>query len=225
VLSFQGDSPSDKLDDFADSDAHCNDQTDYHTIFTLLVLTSHLSSADLTGRFPLTSRRGHKYILVAVLNGYIHFELLKSRSSSDLVCAYTAMLTFFAEHQHTVSIVRLDNETSSDLDAFLCSNVEHIQLLPPHSYRANRAERAIRTAKNQIISMLAGADPSFPLYEWDESIAQAEITLNILRPHASNPAISAYHGLHGHQFPFNNHPIAPFGVKDLIHEAPDVRGT
>lgn len=216
---------SDLLADFHDKNVSAHDQYDHHEVFTLLLPTAHLCSADLTGRFPVSSRRGHQYFLVSVWNGYIHFELLTSRASASLVKAYKATLQFFAERGRSISIARLDNETSAELDAFLRANVTTVQYIPPHSHRANCAERAIRTAKNHIVSMLSGAAPDFPLAEWDHIVEQAELTLNILRPYTPNPAISAYHGLYGHQFNFFNHPIAPFGTRVLIHEPPDKRTT
>ena len=41
----------------------------------------------------------------------------------------------------------------------------------------------------------------------------------------SCPNISAYEGLHGRQFDFRAHPIAPAGTKVIIHDKPTVRGT
>jgi hypothetical protein len=150
---------------------------------------------------------------------------MKSRSTLDLVHAYRSTIVFFAKHKQSVNIMRLDNETSAELDEYLRATVDSVQYVPPHSHRANRAERAIRTAKNHIIATLAGTDAAFPMYEWDAMIPQAELTLNLLRPYSADPTISAYQGLHGHAFNFEQHPIAPFGVKVLIHESPEARPT
>ena len=111
-----------------------------------------------------------------------------------------------------------------ELDASLRTNVTIVQYVPPHSHRANRAERAIRTAKKHIVSMLSGAAPDFPLAGAHIG-EQAELTSDTLRPYTPNPAISAYHGLYGHQFNFFKPPIAPFGTRVLIHEPPDKRTT
>ena len=72
------------------------------------------------------------------------------------------------------------------------------QLVPPHHHRNNLAERAIQTWKNHFKAGLATVDPNFPLSEWDRSIDQANITLNLLRVSRSNPRLSAY------AYPFGN---------------------
>ena len=101
------------IDEFTIADSLADDQSQYHHVFTLLVPTADMCSADLTGRVPVSSRRGYLYWLVSISNGYIHFELLVSRSSTHLVKAYKATLAFFAQRRRSVSIVRLDNETST----------------------------------------------------------------------------------------------------------------
>ena len=48
---------------------------------------------DQTGRFPVTSSQGHKYLMVAVeLDGnYIDAEPMKARTTQELVKAYQAI--------------------------------------------------------------------------------------------------------------------------------------
>jgi hypothetical protein len=55
--------------------------------------------SDQTGKFPITSSRGNKYIMVAVeLDGnYIDAEPLKSRSKESLIKAYQAIHTRWKE--------------------------------------------------------------------------------------------------------------------------------
>ena len=36
------------------------------------------------------------------------------------------------------------------------------KLVPPHQYRRNETERAIRTAKNRLLARLATCGPDFP---------------------------------------------------------------
>ena len=123
-------------------------------------------------------------------------------------------------------VQRLDNEKSNELRSFFKDEARvTVEYVAPGNHRANEAERAIRCAKNQLISVLSTTDPSFPTEIFDELIAQTEITLNHLRPCKHRPSISAYEGLYGKKFDFNAHPIAPCGVKVLVYEAPDVRGT
>lgn len=198
-------------------------EDEYHNIYVKIIATQEISHADITGRFPTISRRGNQYMLLSVWNNYIHIELMKSRSASEYVRAYAATIDFYASLGHKVNVMRIDNETSHELDAYLASAVEKVQFVPPNNHRANRAERGWRTAKNHMIATLSGTDPLFPLASWDEFLPQIKITLNTLRPFAADATISAYQGAHGHSFDFNLHPIAPFGTKVLIYESPDTR--
>ena len=227
-LPFLSDSLSPELDslDCADPPQSLEiDDEDEH-VFTKLVSSDEASHSDLTGKFPLTSRRGFSYILISVWRGYIHADLLKSRSAADYVKAYDAALTFFKDKGNVrISLQRLDNETSGALDSFLRSRVDSVEYVPPHSHRANRAERAIRTFKNHLVSCLSTTDTSFPLYIWDEILPQCELTLNHLQPFSLNPSISAYEGLHRAPFDFSSHPIAPCGTRVLVYESPSTRKT
>ena len=66
------------------------------------------------------------------------------------------------------------------------------QLVPPHTHRANVAERAIQTFKSHFTVGLASLDPAFPIAEWDRLLEQAFITLNLLLTARSNPKLSSY---------------------------------
>ena len=72
--------------------------------------------ADLTAKFPVVSRKGNQYLLIACWHGYCHFELMPSRTAGSYVQAYTKVLAFFRGLGRTPTILRLDNETSGKLD-------------------------------------------------------------------------------------------------------------
>ena len=149
-------------------------------------------------------------------------DILNSRTSSAQILAYDSTFQHWANYGPVPSFVRLDNETSADLENFslVDKKVQSFQYFPPRNHRANRAERYIRTWKNHFIATLANASPNFPVQQWHNIIPIAEITLNCLLPWHPNPAIPAYHGLTGAPFDFRAHPIAPAGIAILIHEAP-----
>ena len=98
------------------------------------------------------------------------------------------------------------------------------QLVPPGLHRRNAAERAIRTFKNHFIAGLCSVDKHFPLHFWDKLLPQAELTLNLLRGSRINPKLSAYAQLHG-AFDFNRTPMAPPGIRVLVHVKPSDRTT
>ena len=81
------------------------------------------------------------------------------------------------------------------------------------------AERAIKTWKDHLISVLAGVDAKFPLHEWDRLIPQATLTLNFLRQTKVSPNVSAYAHHHG-QFDYNRMPLVPMGCAVQLREKP-----
>ena len=198
-----------------------NDPTIYIKLFDT-------ADFDASGRYPVPSA-GSRYIyhLVSCFNGNIHVEIMQSRTSAAYILAYGNTFQHWSRYGLVPAIVRLDNETSTDLEKFLLDElkVKNFQYFPTRNHRANRAERCIRTWKNHFIATLATASPIFPISYWNKLIPLAELTLNCLLPWQPNPSISAYHGLTGALFDFRAHPIAPAGTAILIHEAPEVRGT
>jgi len=118
----------------------------------------------------------------------------------------------------------MDNEVSAALIKEMQSRHVDFQLVPPHMHRRNKAERAIRTFKDHLITGLCAADPDFPMHLWDRLLPQAVLTLNLLRTSNLNPRLSAQEHLNG-IFDFNRTPLAPPGTKIIIHEKPSQRPT
>jgi hypothetical protein len=105
--------------------------SDATQVFT--VFRDQWTAADLTGRFPVPSYKGHEYILIFAHHGYIHYVPMKSRTSSSYVHAFRSAFTFFASFSHPVTFLVLDNETSSNLTALLRSQKPTVrfQHVPP----------------------------------------------------------------------------------------------
>ena len=85
-------------------------------------------------------------------------------------------------------------------------------------------QREIQTWKAHFITGLSTIDPSFPISEWDRLVEQGELTLNILHNTRVNPRLSAYAYLCG-VFDYNKTPLAPPGIKLVVHQKPEKRGT
>jgi hypothetical protein len=116
----------------------------------------------LTGRFPVKSVNDHEYILVTVHHGYIHLTPLKTRSSASYVSAFSSVVTFFKSLSHPLTFLMIDNETSADLTAFFRSVFLPFQYAPRKTTALSRpAERAIRTAKNHLISTFSSCHTTF----------------------------------------------------------------
>ena len=82
----------------------------------------------------------------------------------------------------------------------------------------------MKICKGHFKSGLVGANPNFPLPEWDRFIPQANVTLNLLRSSRTNPKLSACACICGN-FNSNATPMAPPGTKVLIHTHQCKRGS
>ena len=76
---------------------------------------------DQTGRFPVTSIRGNKYILVAYHfdSNTIHAEPLKTRSGLDLTTAYQKLHSLLTNRGLRPQLHILDNECPNVLKTFM----------------------------------------------------------------------------------------------------------
>jgi hypothetical protein len=116
---------------------------------------------------------------------------MKSRSASEWVKAYYSVHQELTVKGFKPKLQTLDNEASAALKNFFTVNDIAYQLVPPHYYRRNAAERAIRTFKENFLTGLSSVYPSFPMHLWDRLLQQAEITLNLLRTSRLHPQRSA----------------------------------
>ena len=67
-------------------------------------------------------------------------------------------------------------------------------------------------------------DKDFPLQLWDSILPQTELSLNLLRCSRIDTPIFAWAQLHG-TYDFSAHPIAPLGMRIVLHEKPHQRAT
>jgi hypothetical protein len=120
---------------------------------------------------------------------------MPSRTADSLQAAYAQTHHFFRSHGHQTQFQVLDNECPTQLRTYFSNNNIKWQLVTPFQKRTDKAERAIQTFKRHFLSVLATTNPSFPLDYWPELLPQTEATLNMLRPWADAPTISAYNGV------------------------------
>jgi hypothetical protein len=119
----------------------------------------------------------------------------------------------------------MDNQQSQPLLHLATKLRVQWDLVPPFIKNPNRAERAIRTAKNNIIASRAGFHPDCPHMYLDKCLGQMEFTLSVVRPYDYDPTKSAFEGVMGYKYNFKHHPIAPVGSKVLTWDCPEHRGT
>ena len=186
----------------------------------------HMTASDQTGRFPLTSRRGHQYIMILYDydTNYIFAEPIKSRHQDELVRAYKKCHDILTGRGFRIRFHKMDNETSNSLAAAIAADGVEVEYAPPHDHKSNIAERMIQTFKAHFISILLGTDDKFPDDCWDELIDGAVMQLNMLRPCTIKPEHSAYSFIFG-PHDFNKVPLAPLGSKVIMHEGTYNRGS
>ena len=90
------------------------------------------------------------------------------------------------------------------------------QLVQPNAHQRNTAERAIHTFKAHFLSVIAGVDPSFTKFIWDNLLSQKDITINLIHQATLNPRISAWEYLKG-ALDYAATPLDPIGCKIIIH--------
>ena len=74
-----------------------------------------------------------------------------------------------------------------------------------------------------LIDALGGINLECPVSLWKNFIGQAELTLNLMRAQLINSSISAWKQLCG-KFDINATPIAPLGIKVMVHDTPEKHG-
>ena len=150
---------------------------------------------------------------------------MRRDSSDDLIRGYDKLITFFTNKGIVNEVIRIDNQTSVDLQTYF-EQVAKIKyrLVPPGNHRTLHAERDIRTWKNHFIATRAGVDKSFPTNQWDALLDQVDLTLNLLRPCEIIPNKSAWEYVCG-PYDYKTNPIGPAGAKVLVYENPNERET
>ena len=94
---------------------------------------------------------------------------------------------------HHVYFQILDNKVSTYFKRIIVEDLcATYQLVPPNLQRRNVSERAIRKFKAHFLEILAGVDPNFPKFMWDNLLVQTELTIDILRQATLNPSMSAW---------------------------------
>jgi hypothetical protein len=102
---------------------------------------------DTTGRFPKTSSRGYKYILVIYDydGNSIQAEPMKNRSDAEAIRAYSKIYDELTSKGLKPKYQTMDNEASTVLKQFLHSKDIQFRLVPPYVHPQNATERAIQT--------------------------------------------------------------------------------
>jgi hypothetical protein len=140
----------------------------HRDIYVAVQENTEMIHTDQTGKFPVVSSRGHKYIMVLVEidSNYIAMEPMRSREMAEIIKVYETMMHRLKSAGIQPKKQILDNEApQAYLDAIEAQGLDWVQ-----------------TAKGHIIANFLGCDESFPSREWHRLLPQIEMTLNMLRP-------------------------------------------
>jgi hypothetical protein len=164
-----------------------------HLVYAKVVTITGQIYSDQTGRFPVTSSKGNKYIMVVYDHdsAAILAEPIKNRTEGELLRAYSKLHQYLTDRGLKPQLQKLDNECSAALKQFMRQNQVDFQLVPPYDHRQNAAERAIGIWKDHFVAGLASLDPNFPMHLWCRLVDQCTQTLNLLRASRINPRLSA----------------------------------
>jgi hypothetical protein len=125
--------------------------------------------SDQTGRFPVVSSKGNKYIMI--LYDYdsnaILAQTIKYRTAPELLKAFQVIEQELVARGLKPKVMKLYNVASKLLKTYLHQQDITFQLVPPYIHRQNSAERAIRSFKDHLIAELCSTDKLFPMHLWD----------------------------------------------------------
>ncbi len=169
---------------------------------------------DDTGHFPVRSRSGNQYMMIAFqANGNLILQqAFKSKRDHHRIATYNASMLCLTARGLSVDLQILDNKASVAFkEAITFKWNAKFQLVPPDMHCCNQAERTVHAFKDHFLAILAGIDSAFPPYLWDLLLPQAELTLNLLQQATLNPRIRAWEFFQG-PFDFDKTPLGPVDV-------------
>ena len=121
---------------------------------------------DQTGKFPITSCRGNKYILIMYVYdaNAILASPLKSIPDSHILEDYTKQVEQLTHREYRPRVHWLDNQASASLNKYNKQKYIDYRFVTPHIHRVNAAERSIMTWKYRFIARISITETRFPMH-------------------------------------------------------------
>ncbi len=116
-----------------------------HFVFMTIIKFSRMLFSDQLGRFPITSNRGNKYVIIFYIYNanFVKSIPIKSQSKEELLQAYRLVYAYLTAWGFKPQLHKMDNEMSQDVKIFVCKENTRLQYTPPNIHRTNPAEREI----------------------------------------------------------------------------------
>ncbi len=174
--------------------------------------------SNQTGRFPITSNRGHTYLVIFYIYdaNFIASVPNKNRTKQELLRAYQNAYKYLSSCGFKPCLHRMDNKTSKDVKDFIQSQQTSRQYNSPDIHCTNSAKQAICAWKNHITAGITSLPKSFPITNWCCLANQCNYTINMPLPCCQNPLLSAVEAMEG-SYLFDATPMPPPGTKVHVH--------
>ena len=113
---------------------------------TMVEATGKIYS-NQTGRFPITSARGHAYVVIFYNYDGNHIKSvpIKNRTKEELLRAYKLAYQYYWARGFKPRVHKLDNETSKLVEEFVAEQQARMEYTPPDNHGQNSAERCVQT--------------------------------------------------------------------------------
>ena len=180
---------------------------------------------DDCGRFPIRYRSVNEYIIIVYhcdQNTILQAPFVNKKDKHRII-SYNSIPKRLADRGHQFDVHILDKEVSADFKITIAEDwCATYKLVLPNYHQINISERAIRNFKAHFLSVLAGVEPTFPKFMWDNLLVKTELTVNLLRQATLNPSISALEYFNG-AFDYTATPLGPIGCKIIIQTTSNKR--
>ena len=162
-----------QVDDMNPPKQICN--ANENGIFVFAALADNINGVmyrDLTGRFPVESYWGMKYIFIAYIydENVILMRPMKNRTDACMIAVFKEIYEYLKERNCKPKLYVMENECSKAVQKFIKKQEVPIQLVEPGNHRVNAAEMGVKTGRYHLISSLVTVTKSSPLQLWCQYI-------------------------------------------------------
>jgi hypothetical protein len=134
-------------------------------VFMVIHNITGLVFSNQTGRFPITSNRGHACLVIFYIydTNFIASVPIKNQTKQELLHANQITYKYLSSHGFKPCLHKMDNKFSKDVKDFIQSQQPTLQYTALDIHRTGSAEQAIHTWKNHFTIGIVSLLKSFPI--------------------------------------------------------------